>query len=373
LREIPVSLIEESPTRMNSEFVVDDIASSISKYGQFSPIWVRAHPAIEGNYQVIFGNRRLATARKLGWKTIAANVVSASDAEALAMAFSENCDRMDFSDYEKAILLENLHNIANKSYSEVAELIGRSPAFVSLHVNMLRLFSDGLSSKAERSKMLHSLTEKHCRALAKIQDPNERWNTAKLAVGANLGVRELEKICNRLKSRHSPTRRRAGSDADEIKRIILERARGLSSRSIEDYYASICQKHFSSFSMFPNLERTSSRRRNIAFGRDELRDETQAKEYTLRVLKMLTAVKMRIENLRIRVSVSMAFATLTLAQEFVLYGEKIDIRTRETLVFEKDGNWKLVHEHTSTPDTSLLQKIAVLGRRSLIVSNEISQ
>lgn len=372
LREIPISLIEESPTRINSELVIDDIAGSISKYGQFSPIWVRPHPAIEGTYQIIFGNRRLATARKLGWQTIAANVVSASDAEALAMAFSENCDRMDFSDFEKAILLENLHNVANKSYSEIAELIGRSPAFVSLHVSMLRLFSDSVASKAERSRILHSLSEKHCRALAKIEDPDERWNTAKLAVGANLGVRELDKICNRLKSRNSPTRHRSGADVEEIRKIILERARGLCSRSIEDYYASICQKHFSSFSMFPNLERISSRR-SIGLGRDELRDEMQAKEYTLRVLKMLTAVKMRIENLRIRVSLNMAFATLTLAQEFVLYGEKIDIRTRETLVFEKDGDWKLVHEHTSTPDSSLLQKIAVSRRRSEVVLNKVEQ
>jgi len=372
LREIPISLIEESATRFDSELVIDDIVTSISRYGQFSPIWVRPHPQIEGNFQIIFGNRRLATAKKLGWETISANVVAASDAEALAMAFSENCDRLDFSDYEKAILLENLHNTAKKSYTEIAELIGRSPAFVSLHVGMLKLFSDSISTKAERSRILHSITEKHCRALAKIEDPEERWNTAKLAVKANLGVRELEKICNRLKSRNSSKGPRVRADYDEIRKIILERVKGLSSRSIEDYYASVCQKHFSSYSMFPNLEYTLTRRRSNS-AVDELRDETQAREYTLRVLKMMTEVKMRIENLRIRVSANMAFATLSLAQEFVLYGEKMDIKTRETLVFEKDGEWELVHEHTSTPNTSLLQKIAISARRPALAINKRSQ
>jgi len=365
LQEISISLIENSKSRFESEVTTEDIERSISRYGQFSPIWVRPHPEIEGYFQVIFGNRRLATARKLGWHTIAANVVQVSDAEALAMAFSENCDRMDFSDYEKALLLENLHFSANKSYTEIAELIGRSPAFVSLHVGMLRMFSKNAGNDTERSKILHSLSEKHCRALGKIEDPNERWNTAKLAVKARLGVRELEKICNRMSSKRFSKNSNQTSDYEEIRKIIVERVQGLSSRNIEDYYSSACEKHFSSFSMFPNPDpQVDLRARNL--NSDDLRNESQAKDYTVRVLKMITTVRLRIQNLRIRVSANMAFATMSLAQEFTLYGEKMRIKTRETLVFEKDSNWRLVHEHTSTADISLLEKIALSAKKPTI-------
>ena len=42
----------------------------------------------------------------MGWRTIKAEVVEASDTEALLASFSENSDRKDFSDYEKALLLD---------------------------------------------------------------------------------------------------------------------------------------------------------------------------------------------------------------------------------------------------------------------------
>ena len=91
-------------------------------------------------YEVIFGNRRLATAKHLGWRTILADVVDASDTETLIMAFSENEDRKNFTDYEKALLMEKLHSLSGKTYSEVAEIFGKSPSYVSQHIAMLHLF-----------------------------------------------------------------------------------------------------------------------------------------------------------------------------------------------------------------------------------------
>lgn len=361
MQQIPICCIEESDTRLAQEIETTDIENSFSKYGQFSPIWVRAHPQKEGKFQVIFGNRRLVAAKKLAWDRIPAEIITASDTDALAIAFSENCDRMDFSDYEKALLLERLHIMTDKSYTEIGKLVHRSPAFVSLHIAMLTLFADLRITDTERNKIMRSLTEKHCRYLARIEDPEERWNTAKFVVKSNLGVRELEKICNRIGVKNRNTSQRSSNDQEQIRDIIFQRINGLSSRNIQDYYESICEKHFTSFSMFPDVEERSERTSN-SDAKSDLRDSWQAKEYTIRVLRMLTSVKLNIQNLQIRTCGNLAYATLSLDQEFNVDRGRLKVKTRETLVFEKERTWKLIHEHTSTTNPFLARRIA-LSRR----------
>ena len=75
LSHVSIDLIQHNelcPSRMSE---IDGLAESLSKEGQLSPIRIRKHPAIKRSFLVVFGNRRLAAARKLGWKTIRAEVI----------------------------------------------------------------------------------------------------------------------------------------------------------------------------------------------------------------------------------------------------------------------------------------------------------
>src|SRR5436190_1428123 len=55
---------------------IDELAASLAAYGMLQPVLVRA---LEGEYELIAGHRRVAAARRLGWRTISAIVRSRDD------------------------------------------------------------------------------------------------------------------------------------------------------------------------------------------------------------------------------------------------------------------------------------------------------
>jgi ParB/RepB/Spo0J family partition protein len=332
--ELPVSVIDFHQLRMGDDSPPDDLVSSFSRIGQLSSILVRKHPTKEGRYEVIFGNRRLAAARKLGWKTIEARIIETSDIRSLLMAFSENSDRQDFSDYEKALVIEELHYMTGMTYREIASQIGRSCAFVSQHVAILHLFSEEVATKEDRVKVLQSLTENHARILARIDDPSERWNTAKLAVAANLSVRELAKFCT---ARHK--KRTAKEDpTTSVRRLVYEAVNGLNSKNLGIFYKPI-SNDFTMFSRFPPLD---------------LMDSAAAEEHTSRLLRRQQEYGMKIKNLNVKVLGNFAYVTLVREDKFRATDRTFRIATRGTIVLAKEKDWRILHEHWSTGDPEVL-------------------
>jgi ParB family transcriptional regulator, chromosome partitioning protein len=310
----------------------DDLVSSLSRLGQLSAILVRVHPRVPGSYEVIFGNRRLAAARKLGWETIEAKVIESTDFQSLVMAFAENSDRKDFSDYEKALVIEELHNSTGKSYKEIADQIGRSPAFVSLHVAMLHLFPDEVGTREERTRLLHSMTENHARVLNRISDPLERWNTAKLAIRANLSARELAKFCARSRNRRST--KDLDENGNSVREVIWKAVNGLNLRNPLVFYGSAA-KDFTMFSRFPPLS---------------LMDNTKAEEHTSNLLRLQKEYDVKIEHLDVRIFGKFAYAAVVRVDKFKTRGRTFKMTTRGTIVLAKIENWRILHEHWSPGD-----------------------
>ncbi len=310
-------------------------------------------------YQVVFGNRRLAAAQKLGWKTIAAEVVGASDAETLLMAFSENIDRRDFSDYEKAILLQRLHETTGKNYTEIASYIGRSTAFVSQHVAMLHLFPKGIAPEDEMSKVLHSLSEGHARIIARINDNQERWNTAKLVVSANLGVRELEREFRRSLKEEDASRiddqgtwenSANPSSRQKLHDIVSNIIDALNSKDIRPAIEIASSDHFS---MFPGFSSLSS-----------VVNSSNLEEYLFEVLRKTSSLKLgKPKYVDVRFYGNVAYVALV-TQDEIIAPQKKQIKTscRATIIFEKQsGKWKMVHSHWSiaTPPSEIDKMFAI--------------
>lgn len=326
---------------------IDGLAESLSKEGQLSPIRVRKHPTMKRNFLVVFGNRRLAAARKLGWKTIRAEVIEANDTESIAMAFSENVDRQNFSDYEKAMMLQELHDSLGKSYAEVADKIGKSAAFVSQHIAMLHLFPSSIAPEADRLKVLNSLTEYHSRVLARIDDVAERWSNAKLAVGANLSVRELKRICRDYTddSRQGNAtgvddeRENPPNDSKKLSNLVMSIFAGLNSRDIRPLARAVSLDHFNMFPGFSSLP--------------SLVDSTNINDNIAKLLsKGFKITHEAPEHADFRIRGKLAYASVMLKVE-IDKGERIVSSTkRVTIIFEKEratGEWKIVHMHFSFP------------------------
>ena len=303
----------------------------MSKYGQLQPICLRQHPTNRGKYEVIFGSRRLAAAKKLGWREISAQITQANDAESLMMALVENEDRKDFSDYERALVIEKIHNITRNTYAEVADLIGRSPSFVSQHVAMLHLFPETVAPPQERKKILCALTEGHARALLKVEDTQERWATAKFAVKANFGVRELEKHCRRAAERKNVRKKSTQNGA--VEQIVSEIITGLNAKDLTALYQARLAGGFSLFSRFPPF--------------DKLHDQ-DANEHIFKVLTRINPFRVRLNDLDVIYRKGVAIAIMSLLYEMGVNGMLHSTMTRATLVFFKEGNkWGIVHEHWS--------------------------
>lgn len=78
---------------------IDELAQDIERNGLINPITVMA---VEGEYQLLAGLRRLRAAQSLGWMEIEATVAAPKDAEAaLNIEHSENVQREQFTFSEK--------------------------------------------------------------------------------------------------------------------------------------------------------------------------------------------------------------------------------------------------------------------------------
>jgi ParB/RepB/Spo0J family partition protein len=329
LQRISISQIEESNLRAADE--TEDIRRSFSENGQISPIGIRRHPSKAGKYLVVYGNRRFRAAKALGWTTLAADIFEATDAKALKIAFCENSDRRDFSDYEKALLLLRMYETTGASFDEIARMIDKSPAFVSQHVAMLRLFPETIGTPEECKKILCALTENHARVLAKVENPTERWNTAKLAVRAKLGVRELQRLCYTKERKKSANR----SKNIEIEELVREIVAGINSKNLSALTKSISPRSFSMFSSFPPLNKIE---------RDGVANHLQT------ILSNLKEYEEIPDTLEIQTTGKMAFAVMTLKTKMKMKHTEISFHLRASMIFQKEEQWKLVHAHFSTDD-----------------------
>jgi len=335
LDELPLSAIEHSEIRLGSNYDIEDLKESFKAHGQLSPIKVRPDKKRSGSFEIVFGNRRLRAATALGWKTIKAEVVEASDWEKVSMALSENLDRKNFSDYEIALLIDRLHELSGKTYGEIASLIDRSNAFVSQHVAMLDLFPNGCAPENEKAVVLNTITERHARILAKIEDISERWSTAKLAVSANLGLRELQRVA----SHHFERKiRQSSRDSKKIlTKLIMDVIVGVSSNDLRPLFDSRSTHSYSLFSQFPPF---------LKLNRE------MAQDHLCSILRESRGLRVRLQDLDLKIHGNFAYATMYVIHEVTYSGKVLKNKTRTTMIFAKEDNfWKIVHEHFSPVET----------------------
>jgi ParB family transcriptional regulator, chromosome partitioning protein len=84
-----------------------ELVEQIKDQGQLIPILVRPHPEKDGHYQIAYGHRRVAAARKLGIK-VRAIVRNLSNEELVIAQGQENNARLDLSYIEKALFAVRL-------------------------------------------------------------------------------------------------------------------------------------------------------------------------------------------------------------------------------------------------------------------------
>lgn len=141
IREIPMSLVDESKTNPRKTFVhVEELAADVGVHGILQNLLLR--PKKGGRFEVVFGARRYRAAKIAKLETIPAAVRELDDATTLELQIVENSHREDVHPLEEADGYQTLHEKYGHSVEEIAAKVGKSTAHVYARLKFATLIPE---------------------------------------------------------------------------------------------------------------------------------------------------------------------------------------------------------------------------------------
>ena len=175
---------------------VDGLAATIAEHGLLQPLGVVN--AGHGRYRVVYGNRRRAAAVKLGLERVPCILLDADDPQTLIQQLTENIQRQDLNDLEKARAFARLRDqLAGDGRShaegELDELTGRA---VGLTARTVRRYLGLLDLPEEVQAMLRDgdLSVTQAQHLRRIANPRTQIELARAAVEEGMSAAELSRL-----------------------------------------------------------------------------------------------------------------------------------------------------------------------------------
>ncbi|VAW79411.1 Chromosome (plasmid) partitioning protein ParB [hydrothermal vent metagenome] len=169
---------------------LEDLADSIRAQGIVQPIVVR--PIMDGEYEIIAGERRWRAAQLAGLREVPVVIRDMDDRAAIAVSLIENIQRENLNPLEEARALERLIREFEMTHQQAAEAVGRSRAAVS---NLLRLLE--LGEVATAMVQRGELEMGHARALLALA-ADQQVEAAHQVVKKGLTVRATERLVKQL-------------------------------------------------------------------------------------------------------------------------------------------------------------------------------
>ena len=193
--DLPVGDIRPNPHQPRQEFRPEELAElalSISQVGVLQPLSVRR---TEAGWELIAGERRLRAAELAGLPCVPCLPVEADDDSSALLALVENLQRKDLDVWEEAAALRRLIDRHHLSQEEAARRVGKSQSAVANKLRLLKLPQNVIDSLRA-----HHLSERHARALLRLEDPEEQWAVLEHILKRRLNVAQTEAYIDRLKS-----------------------------------------------------------------------------------------------------------------------------------------------------------------------------
>lgn len=193
---IPINKIRQNiyqPRKVFNQESLIELSESIREYGVLQPISVRR---INDNlYELVAGERRLRASQLAGLTEIPAIVVNLTDTESAVLALIENLQREDLNYIEEAEGYYNLIKEHGFTQEELAVKIGKKQSTIA---NKLRLLK--LSDEVKNKLISEGLTERHARALLKIDDEELQKKVIDEVVKKGLTVKKTEELIDKILS-----------------------------------------------------------------------------------------------------------------------------------------------------------------------------
>lgn len=202
--ELPISDIRPNPYQPRREFSPGELAElalSISQVGVLQPLSVRR---TGGGWELVAGERRLRAAELAGLPRVPCLPVETDEEGSALMALVENLQRQDLTVWEEAAALRQLIDRHHISQEEAARRVGKSQSAVANKLRLLKLPQDVIDGLRA-----HHLTERHARALLRLDSPEGQRAALAHIVEHQLNVAQTEAYIDRLCRRESAPRRAA--------------------------------------------------------------------------------------------------------------------------------------------------------------------
>jgi len=182
-----VNQILPNPNQPRVNFAEQDIlelAGSIKEFGLLQPITVRK---VNAGFELIAGERRLRACRMLGIEHIPSIIMDFDNAKSSIFALIENLQRKDLNYLEEAEGYYNLITNFGLTQEEIAKKIGKSQSFIANRLRILKL-----SDNVKKNLIASNLTERHARALLKLDSDELRLDAIAGICARGLNVKQTE-------------------------------------------------------------------------------------------------------------------------------------------------------------------------------------
>ena len=182
------------PRRDFDEGGLNDLASSIKKYGILQPLLVTKQEVESGrgmdvNYEIIAGERRWRAAKLAGLPHVPVIIKDNFDEGKLKLeaALVENVQREDLNALEEAEAYKRLSDEFGLKQKEIAERVGKSREVVANAIRLMDLPAD--IKLALRSG---KISRTHARALLAFDGADKQREMFKKILTGNFATKELE-------------------------------------------------------------------------------------------------------------------------------------------------------------------------------------
>jgi len=190
LSEIEVSRIHPNSFQPRIEFDqkgLGELKQSILENGVIQPITVRK---VNGDFELIAGERRLRAVMDLGFEKIPAFVMEvASEDQMLELALVENIQREDLNPMEVAKAYDQLQRTYGLTQEAVAQKVGKDRATVANFIRLLKL-----PKVIQESLQKEEISMGHAKAFMGLPSPAEQISVWRKSVKHEWSVRKVEDV-----------------------------------------------------------------------------------------------------------------------------------------------------------------------------------
>ncbi len=216
ITELPIIRIrpnKSQPRKQFNESELKALSQSISENGILQPLIVRRISSAE--YEIVAGERRLRASAMSGLKKVPCIVVKCTDKESAVYALLENLQRADLGIFEEARGISRLIRRYGLTQEQAAEKLGKTQSTIANKLRLLRL-----SSEEQEWIEKTGLSERHARALLRLEDESIRREALSRVITDGLNVSQTETLVGSL-IQSTPKKQNRGKSKAVIKDIRI--------------------------------------------------------------------------------------------------------------------------------------------------------